>query len=266
MKSFHGAHAIVTGGSSGIGRATAERLAASGASVSLIARGRERLEEAAAALRNAGARVATAAVDVADQAATAAAVESLTTEMGPCDVLVASAGFARPGYFADLDDAVFRRQMEVNYFGTLHAIRVVVPSMVERRRGSIVGVSSAAGFVGVFGYTAYAPTKFAVRGLLESLRAELAPRGVHVGCVFPPNTLTPGLEYENLHKPRETHAVEGTIKALPPERVAEAIARGIRHEEFWIIADAQTKLLARFGGLVRGALSSAMDRKVRRAR
>ena len=93
--------------------------------------------------------------------------------------------------------------------------------MIERRRGSIVGVSSAAGLVGVFGYTAYAPTKFAVRGFLETLRGELAPYGIHVGCSFPPDTDTPQLADENRYKPKETKAISGTIKPLSAERVAQ---------------------------------------------
>ena len=81
-----------------------------------------------------------------------------------------------PGRFLELDDDVFRSQMELDYFGTLHAIRAVAPSMVERRRGTIVGVSSSAGLIGVYGYTAYGATKYAVRGLLDALRAEMRPQ------------------------------------------------------------------------------------------
>jgi len=192
-----GAHAIVTGGSAGIGLAVAERLAAKGARVSLIARDPARL--AAAASRVPGS--ATAAADVTDPVALGAAIDRLVAERGPCDVLVTSAGSAHPGYFLELDDAVFRDQMELDYFGTLHAIRAVLPSMVERRRGTVVGISSDAGLIGVFGYTAYGATKFAVRGLLDALRAEMRPHGVHVLCAYPPDTDTPGFEAENRLKP-----------------------------------------------------------------
>ena len=100
--------------------------------------------------------------------------------------------------------------------------------MIERRRGSFVGVSSAAGLVGVFGYTAYAPTKFAVRGFLESLRGELLPYGIHVGCSFPPDTDTPQLEDENRYKPKETKAISGTIKPLLGRAGREEHRRGHR--------------------------------------
>jgi 3-dehydrosphinganine reductase len=266
MANFAGKHAIVTGGSSGIGRATAMALAQRGAHVSLLARGQDRLGETASAISASGGAAATAAVDVSDATATTNAIHDLMAEHGPCDILVTSAGIARPGYFEQLDDNVFRDQMEVNYFGTLHAVRAVVPSMIDRRAGSIVTVSSAAGLVGIFGYTAYTPTKYAVRGFSESLRAELAPYGIHVGCVFPPDVDTPQLEEENRYKPAETKAISGTVRPLSAERVAGVIVTGIEKQRFWIIPDATTKLLGRAGGLLRGVLASSFDKKVRKVR
>ena len=266
MANFAGMHAIVTGGSSGIGRATAMALAERGSHVSLLARGQDRLDDAAGAIEAKGGTVSTVAVDVRDAPATARAIEGLTAEHGPCDILVTSAGIARPGYFEQLDDTTFREQMEINYFGTLHAVRAVVPSMIERRRGSIITVSSAAGLVGIFGYTAYTPTKYAVRGFSESLRAELVPYGIHVGCVFPPDVDTPQLEEENRYKPAETKAISGTVKPLTAERVADVIIAGIDKRRFWIIPDTTTKLLARAGGLLRGVLASSFDRTVKKVR
>lgn len=259
------AHAIVTGGSSGIGRAVAHQLAEAGARVSLIARRQDLLDEVAGELRTAGRPIETVSVDVADRDAVTAAIERLTGIQGPCDVLVTSAGMVEPGYFGALADDVFRQTMDVDYFGTLWPIRAVVPAMVERRTGSIVGVSSGAGLVGVFGYSAYSPAKFAVRGLLEVLRCELAPYGVHVGCACPPDTDTPQLAYENRIKPPETAAISGAIKPLSAERVARSIVRGIERERFLITADAQTKLLARLTGVAPGLLQGMFDRTVRRA-
>jgi 3-dehydrosphinganine reductase len=203
---------------------------------------------------------------VAFRAAVAAAVSDVTAELGPCDVLLTCAGIAHPGYFEQLDDGIFRRTMEVDYFGTLYAIRAVAPSMIERRRGSVVGISSGAGLVGVFGYTAYGPAKFAVRGLLESLRCELAPYGIHVGCVCPPDTDTPQLAYENQFKPEETRALSGSIKPLTADRVAASITHGIERRAFLILPDWRSRLLARTVGPFRGTYAVAFDRAVRRAR
>ncbi len=131
------------------------------------------------------ARVAVANADVADPAALGRAVDVLVAQLGPVDVLVTSAGFSHPGLFLELEAGVFEQQMAVNYFGTLHTIRAVVPAMVERRRGHLVLVSSTVGFLGVYGFSAYAPAKFAVRGLAETLRGELKPHGIVVACRVP---------------------------------------------------------------------------------
>jgi 3-dehydrosphinganine reductase len=256
-----GIHAVVTGGSSGIGLETARLLGERGARVSLVARDRGRL---AVAKERTGA-VATASIDVTDADAVSGGFERLTGEHGPCDLLVASAGSAQPGYFSEIPLEVFRDQMELDYFGVLHCVRAVVPAMLARGRGSIVGVASGAALVGVFGYTAYAPAKYAVRGLMATLHAELGPRGVHVACAYPPDTDTPGFERENATKPPETVAVSSSIKVLPPAKVAAAIVQGIEHDRIEITADPQTALLLRGGGLLAPVVDRIMARQVRRA-
>ncbi|MEX2625291.1 MAG: SDR family NAD(P)-dependent oxidoreductase, partial [Ilumatobacteraceae bacterium] len=143
------AHVVVTGGSLGIGLATAQACARRGARVSLIGRDAERLAEARRQLPEG---TVTAAADVTDMAALEAAITQLVDARGPCDILVASAGRAEPGYFLDLDADVFARQVEVNYLGVVHAVRAVLPAMVARGRGHLVLVSSLAGLLGVLGY------------------------------------------------------------------------------------------------------------------
>jgi 3-dehydrosphinganine reductase len=234
--------------------------------VSLVARRPDPLDDAAASLRKLGGQVAVAAADVADAAQVDIAVAAVRDALGPVDVAICSAGLTRPGYFQELDVDWFRQLMDVNYFGTVNVARAVVPSMIERRRGSFVGVSSAAGLVGVFGYSAYCPTKFAVRGFLETLRAELAPFGIHVGCSYPPDTDTPQLADEEQYKPRETKAISGTIKPLSAERVARNILDGIEKERFAMIPDVQTRGLARLAGALPGLVAGVMDRQAKKAR
>jgi len=259
---FPGVHAVITGGSSGIGLATARLLVARGATVSLVARDGERLAAAARELRGQGGTVHTRTADVSDRTAVCAALDDLVSAAGPCDVLVTSAGLARPGRFLELPDEVFRQMIEVDYFGTLYPVRHVASGMVARGRGSIVAVSSAAGLLGIYGYSAYGPAKFAVRGLMESVRAELTPHGVHVGVVYPPDVDTPQLAEENLWKPAETHAVSGTIRPLAPDTVARAIVAGIERRRFVICPDAGTRALARFGSVLSPALNRVFDRRV----
>jgi 3-dehydrosphinganine reductase len=263
---WRGRHAVITGGSSGIGLAVAHRLAGRGATVSLIARGEQRLGAAANELREAGADVLTAAVDVADQQAVRQALHELAADAGPCDALVTCAGLARPGHFLELDDEVFRTMMEVDYFGTLHCIRAVAPGMVARRSGSLVAVSSAAALLGIFGYTAYGPAKFAVRGLMEALRDELRPHGVHVACVYPPDVDTPQLADENRYKPAETFAISGSLKPMTADAVADAMLRGMDRGTFAIYPNAETRVLAGAAPPLAPVLRRLVDRKVRGVR
>ena len=257
---------MVTGGSSGIGRAFVRQVVARGAKVSVLALADEDLDATAAELGATGTAYTVVGLDVTDRGAVEAAVARAPALRGPCVVILNVAGSAHPGYFERLDDAVFRRTMEVDYFGTLHVVRAVVPSMIQRRHGSVVGISSTAGLVGVFGYSAYSPPKFAVRGLLEVLRVELHPMGIHVGCVCPPDTDTPQLAYENRYKPAETFATSGAIKPFTAERVAASIVRGMERGQFLISPDWQTQVVARTSGLLRGLWFGYFDARVRAAR
>ena len=261
------AHVLVTGGSSGIGLETARAALARGARVSVIARDAERLSRALSELEagSAPTRVAGEPADVTHPDGLDAAVALLVAQFGPVDVLVTSAGEARPGHFEQLPLQVFEDQMALNYFGTLHAVRAVVPTMVERRRGHLLLVSSTAGLVAVYGYAAYAPTKFAVRGLAETLRAELKPHGVVVACAYPPDTDTPGLARENVDKPEATARISAAVKVRSPVAVAQAMVRGIERDRLVITADPSTALLARAAGLLGPYLRASFDRHVRRS-
>lgn len=261
-------HVLVTGGSRGIGLATARRALARGARVSLVARDTERLASAAdeleAEVRD-PTRVAVQPADVTDAESVARAFDLLIAQFGPVEVLVANAGGARPGRFEELTVDVFRDQMELNYFGALHPVRAVVPGMIERGRGHLVLVASAAAIVGVYGYSAYAPAKFALRGLAETLRSELKPSGIVVSCAYPPDTDTPGLASENATKPPATAAISATVKVRSADRVARSIVRGIERDRLVITADPSTAMLARAAGLLGPIVRGVTDRQVRRA-
>ncbi|MFM8302773.1 MAG: SDR family oxidoreductase [Actinomycetota bacterium] len=264
MTRLAGAHVLVTGGSSGIGLALAHACSARGAAVSIVARDPARLEAAGAEVARAaaGARVAVAAADVTDPVSLGRAVAEVEARHGAVDVLATCAGYARPGRFVDLDLGVFRDQMEVDYFGTLHAVRAVVPTMVERRRGHLVLVASTVALVGIFGYSAYAPAKHAVRGLAETLRPELKPHGITVACAYPPDTETPGFAAENAHKPEVTQRISGGIAPRSAESVAAAIVRGIERDRLVITADPTTAALARTAGVLGPVLHRWLDRHV----
>ena len=284
-------HVLITGGSSGIGLALARQCDAAGARLSLIARDPAKLAAAAASLRaNATAptsapsasstpsasaapsesstpsKIVTASADVSDAPSVLAAIRAAESVHGPVDILITSAGIARPGHFAELPAAIHERTMAVNYFGTLYAIQAVVPSMRARRTGSIVILSSGAGLVGLFGYTAYAPSKFALRGLAESLRGELAPDNVSVTIVYPPDTDTPQLVEENLTKPAETRALTAAAGLWTADAVARATLDGLRRRRFAVTPGLQLTALGWLHSLIAPLLRRSFDRTVARVR
>ena len=152
--------------------------------------------------------------------------------------------------------------MQVNFFGTLYAIRAVTPSMIERRRGRIVAISSAAGLLGVFGYSAYGSTKYAVRGLCDVLRTELKPHGVYVGCVFPTDVDTPQSAGEQEFLPDETKAIAGSVTPIAAEKVAAAILRGVDRRRANIFTDPTTMVLDRLVRMAPGLTQRWLDGKV----
>jgi 3-dehydrosphinganine reductase len=256
-------HVLITGGSSGIGLALALRCAAAGARLTLI--GRDPIKLTAAAItvqaKNPGMpEVVSVPADVAVEADLTAAIQKAEAVHGPVDTLITSAGIARPGRFEEVPTAVFERTMAVNYFGTLYALKAVVPGMRARGSGSVVLISSGAGLVGLFGYTPYAPGKFALRGLAESLRAELKPAGVTVTIVYPPDTDTPQLAEENLTKPPETRALTAGAGLWTADAVARVTLAAVERGTFSVTPGWQLTLLAGFHGLFAPLFRRAFDR------
>jgi 3-dehydrosphinganine reductase len=243
---FFGKKALITGGSSGIGLALARQLTARGASVWLAARNTEKLEAACKELRAAACDASQQAgftpADVAVENQAKAAADQAARELGPLDLLINNAGTSHPGYFLEMDAKIFRETMETNYYGTLNMTRAVVPGMIRRGKGHIVNVSSAAAFLALFGYSSYAPTKSAVRGLSDALRYELKPLGIRVTLAMPPDTDTPSLAREKMIRPPELDVISGSGTVYPPERVAHDILSGVQHNRYLVITGLDTNL------------------------
>lgn len=263
------AYALVTGGSSGIGLAVALALRARGLDVVILARDPARLAAAQAQLAAAPCACASGepsrdieahAVDVGDRAALRALAQALLARRGAPEWLVTSAGVAHPDHFDVLQDAQYDEAMRINYFGTLDAVRAFAPAMAQARRGHVVLLSSAAGLVGIWGYAAYAPSKFAVRGLAEVLRAELRPRGVSVHVVCPPDVDTPQLAQENRTKPAQTRAIGEGGGLLDAATVAQAVVQGVMRGRFMIAPGAQATALAWLHSLIAPVLRWSFDR------
>jgi len=190
MHALRGKVVLITGGSSGIGRATALRLAGHGARVALAARNQQALEEVSQAAAELGAEVLAVPTDVTEADQCRKAVDATVGRFGGLDVLICSAGVSMRAYFEGSDLAAMERVMRVNFFGTLYATYFAVPH-VKLSRGSLVAISSLAGKRGIPSYAVYGASKFAVQGLYESLRVELGRDGVHVGVVSPGFVDTP---------------------------------------------------------------------------
>ncbi len=265
---FNGRVVIITGGSSGIGLETGKILSQRGASVWLAARNKDRMELALHEIKSArcspeqhfGAVVA----DITDIGQATTAVARVTETCGSPDILINSAGAVYPGLFQDMEIGVMRHLMEVNYFGTVHMTRASLPAMVARRQGYIVNICSVYGFIGGYGYSAYCASKFAIRGFTDALRAELRPLGIGVSVVFPQNTATPQLEYENKLKPDIVRSLDHT-RVMSPTEVARAIVHGIARRQYVIIPGTEGRLLFWLSGLSGTALYWAVDQLVGRA-
>lgn len=241
MSDWTGRHVAITGGSSGIGLATAEALAAKGADITLIARDLERLgiaREAVEARRSGGGSTATVPGDVSTLEGCQAIVGRATDGGAhPIDVLVSCAGVIIPGYFEKMTPEEFEACMD-SWRGCVYMARAAAPAMMTRKSGHIVNVSSVAGFMGIFGYTAYSSAKYAIMGFSEALRSEMLPHGIKVSVVCPPDTDTPGLAYEKSLRPAETDKVAGNIAVVPPAVIAKAIVSGVERGKYLIVPGA----------------------------
>jgi 3-hydroxybutyrate dehydrogenase len=173
-------HALVTGGGRGIGRAIASTLSQAGATVTVLGRNRATLDEAIAA----GAAQFAGVADVADQALLTAAIAEAEARQ-PIDILIANAGVAESAPFARSDAALFRRMIDVDFMGVVHAVQAVLPAMKDRPYGRIVAIASTAGLKGYAYASAYSAAKHAVVGLVRSLALELARTHVTVNAVCP---------------------------------------------------------------------------------
>jgi 3-dehydrosphinganine reductase len=261
--------ALITGGSSGIGLALAKALVSQGSDVFLLARKRKNLKEAKKELADLYVRkdqqVHLISADVTDYPSLTRILGRWIERYGSPDLVVNSAGVTYPGYFKDLDIDIFHWLMDVNYFGTLHVSKLLIPVMIERGSGTIVNISSQAGFVSIFGYSGYSASKFAVRALSDAMRAELKQFGIQVAIVFPPDTQTPQLEFEEPLKPIETKVISSQSGILTAEQVADSTLKGLEKGKFIILPGLEGKLLYRLVNLVGNFQYPILDWMVKRA-
>lgn len=230
---------IVTGGSSGIGLSLVKELVNLGANVWVIARNEDKILDLQCHLSEQKQSINYFLADVRNLSELERIASEMQKEGKIIHGLINSAGVAEPGEFGKMPIDKYRWQMDINYFGTVQCVMAFLPLMIS---GSfIVNVSSMAGYLGVYGYTAYGASKFAVRGFSDILHSELKPKNINVSIVFPPDTQTPQLEYDELYKPTITKKIAGTAKVMSPEKVANEIIKGINKKKYLIFPGFDSK-------------------------
>jgi short-subunit dehydrogenase len=235
-----GLRTIVTGASSGIGRAIAVELARQGARLILTARREARLREICEEIRAAGGVCELLAGDITDPAARQAAIEATTTAYGGLDLLVNNAGVGAIGRFDEADPARLRRLMEVNFFAAVEMIRDCLPALKAGTTPMIVNVASILGQRGIPLHSEYCASKFALRGFSQSLRTELLRDGIDLLIVSPGTTETDFFD----HLVEKKNEVPWKVsRGVPAERVARSTVKAIRKGKHEIIPSFKGKLL-----------------------
>ncbi len=227
---------VLTGAASGIGRATGLACAKRGVALALCDVDEERLEQTAGDARKLGAtRVLRQVADVGSADAVRLFAERVTSELGPADLLVNNAGVAVFGGFLHTSLEDWRWITETNYWGVVHGCHYFLPPMVKRGRGGhVVNVASAAGFIASEALAAYSTTKYAVVGLSEALRDELARHEIGVSVICPGFVNTPIVESMRVRGVEAPDALREKVvswyrkRNYDPERVAESIIDAVR--------------------------------------
>jgi NAD(P)-dependent dehydrogenase (short-subunit alcohol dehydrogenase family) len=253
----------VTGGASGIGLAICRRFGSEGCRVAVIDMNGDEASRQAQALRESGVEATAFTCDVGREEECLRAIQAVMDGYGGIDILVNNAGLTQRSAFVDTQTAVYRKIMDVNFFGALYCTKAAIRSLIERQ-GVIVVTSSHAGYAPLLGRTAYSASKHALHGLFESLRTEVKNRGVHVMM------LCPGFTRTNL----QDRALDGdgSITRHPqskvgaedtPEHVAEAVFRGVIKRKRMLILTPTGKMTYWLSRLAPGLYEKIMANKLK---
>jgi len=236
VKNITGKLAFVTGAGSGIGRATAQALAAAGARVAVTDVSVDTAQQTAASISDAGREARAFALDVSDAEQVAEVARLVQGAMGAPSILVNNAGIAVGGNFLDTSAESWERVVSINLMGVVHCSRAFLPGMVASGQpGHVVNIASMLGYTAARGVSAYCATKYGVVGFSECLRAELAGQQIGVSVICPgvvkTNIIASGVLESKDHDVEERRqAVQAFYEKrnYPPERVAQAIIKAIR--------------------------------------
>jgi short-subunit dehydrogenase len=238
---------FITGGSSGIGLETAKLLASRGSRLVLIARNQKLLDQACLAIndhiKEKTQFVRSLSLDVADNDAVQQTIRAAVGKFGIPDILINCAGVGTGDYFENISYEQFDNVMKINLYGTRNMISAVLPFMKQKGGGHIVNIASMAGLIGMFGYSLYSTTKYALVGFSECLRSELKRFNINVTLVCPPEVKTPFLAEEAKTLPPEARPLKNLAGLLKPEQAAKAIVSGVRRKKFLVVPGLAAKFL-----------------------
>jgi len=250
---------LITGASGGIGRSLAEQASLEGARVAIVARSGDKLDTLRQSLKALGADVLAIVADVTLEPDRRRILNMTVDQFGGVDVLVNNAGVASFGHFADSTEAVLRQVMEVNFFAPAELIRLAIPILSQGNQPALVNVASMCGRRGLPAWTEYSASKFALCGLTEALRGEMARFDIDVLLVVP------GLTRTNLG--RNMLRNEGRMKidftgGMPPERVARGILRAIVKNRTETVLGREARWILRINRFFPGLVNRLLVRKV----
>lgn len=237
---------VITGGSSGLGKALAQRFVKSGAHLALVARNEKKLclvKKELSALCSGRQKIEVFSCDVSDDHCVEETFKAIVETLGVPDILINNAGILREGRFESLSLSTFRETMNIDFFGALHCSKAVIPLFMKQGGGRIVNISSLGGRMASYGYSAYCSSKFALVGLTDTMRAELKPRNIHVHLVCPGEFDSPMVEELNTYRTDENRVVTQTVPVLPLDVVANEVLRGIAKGRYLIIPGWASRLL-----------------------
>jgi UDP-glucose 4-epimerase len=256
---------LITGGAGGIGRALARRWSLEGARIALLDQEEDSLADAAAELAATGAEVFTVNADVTDFDGCRQAIDAVAGHYGAIDVLVNNAGTVHRSLFCDTDIAVYRKVMEVNFFGSLHCAKAALPYLLQSS-GLIVVTSSIAGVAPLYGRTGYAASKHALHGLFESARGELDEAGVRVMMVCPSFTRSP-FEQRAMGADGSPAGTRRSMtgKLAEPGVVADAVVRAARRGSDLLVLSGLGRLSYYLSRLAPGFYQRGMVRRLKSA-
>ena len=213
--------AVVLGGGSGIGRATAELFADNGAQVAVADINERGADETAELLRGKGATVSSHVCDITQKSHTDDLIAAVLKEHGRVDMVTSTVGWSDTTFFAEEDEAYWRRIIDINLMGSIFLCRSAMDPMIEQKSGSIVLTSSDAGKVGTMGETVYAGAKAGVIGFVKSLAREIARDGLRINAISPGPTDTPLIRAQS-----DQHVIDKMIRAVPLKRMGTPEEQG----------------------------------------